>query len=80
MGKWCILAFARFIHDLGRGWGVWFAASFFMILSKNVAQWGVPIILIFWPKISMLGSAEQTRYPKIIDNACGIIFCFSKVS
>ena len=37
-------------------------------------------LMIFWPKISMLGSAEQTRYPKIIDNACDIFFCFSKVS
>ena len=32
-----------FIHDLGGGVGG-FGASFFMILSKIVAPWGVPII------------------------------------
>ena len=45
VGKWCILAFARFHPRFG--WGrveVGFAAQFFMILSKMVAPWGVPII------------------------------------
>ena len=44
MGKWCILAFHGFIHDLWGGGGVGFAVSFFMILSKIVAPWGLPII------------------------------------
>ena len=31
-------------HDLGGGGGGGFAVSFFMILSKIVAPWGIPII------------------------------------
>ena len=48
--------FDCFIHDLGGGGG-WFAASFFMILSKIVAPWCVPQfnLMIFWLKISTPG-------------------------
>ena len=48
-------------HDLGgEGGGGGFAVSFFMILSKIVAPWGLPINLrIFWLKISMPGSADE---------------------
>ena len=44
----------------GRGGEVGFAVSFFMILSKIVAPWGLPINLrIFWLKKSMPGSADE---------------------
>ena len=52
---------------------------FFMILSKIVAPWGLPII---WWSFGLKKPCQdqQTKYLKIIDNACGINFCFSKVS
>ena len=54
-------AVSSMIWNGSGGWGeVGFAVSFFMILSKIVAPWGLPINLrIFWLKISMPGSADE---------------------
>ena len=68
-----------FMIWVGGGGGGGFAVSFLMILSKIVAPWGLPIIR--WSfRLKQACQDQQTRYFKIIDNACGLISCFSKVS
>ena len=64
----------------GRGGG-WVCCFIFHDPVQDCSSMGSSCnVMVFWLKISMPESAGSDEISQNNDNACGIIFCFSKVS